>query len=94
MPKWKVEQAVLPVFDGRPAFYQYYAEHGSLEWQNILKERLTEKLNDYVSSARFRLESDPSLSDRAKIREFLRSLEQRMPGIVLWEVKVKNMIPE
>jgi len=92
LPKWKIDQTVLPVFKDKFEFYDYYEKQSSLEWQNILRERLTDKLNDYVSSSRFRLESDPTLVDRAKVGEFIKSLDQRMPDIVLWEVKVKNRI--
>lgn len=92
LPKWKIEQSVLPVFKDKFEFYDYFEKRGSLEWQNLLRERLTDKLNEFVSSSRFRLESDPTLIDRAKVGEFIRSLDQRMPDIVLWEVKVKNRI--
>ena len=63
-----------------------------LEWQNILKDRLVEKLNDYVTSSKFRLESDPTLLDRNKIGTFLNTLDQKIPEIVGWEVKVANKI--
>ncbi len=92
LPKWKIEQSVLPVFKDKFEFYDYFEKRGSLEWQNLLRERLTDKLKEFVSSSRFRLESDPTLIDRAKVGEFIRSLDQRMPDIVLWEVKVKNRI--
>lgn len=92
LPKWKIEQSALPVFRDKFEFYDYFEKRGSLEWQNLLRERLTDKLNEYVLSSRFRLESDPTLIDRGKVGEFIRSLEQRMPDIVLWEVKVKNRI--
>jgi len=92
LPKWKVEQTELPVFKDKYEFYDYFDKRGSLEWQNLMRERLADKLHEYVSSSRFRLESDPTLIDRAKVGEFIKSLEQKMPDIVLWEVKVRNRI--
>lgn len=92
LPKWKIEQSVLPVFRDRFEFYDYFEKRGSLEWQNLLSERLADKLNEYISSSRFRLESAPDRIDRGRVAEFVRSLEQRMPDIVLWEVKVRSGI--
>ncbi len=92
LPKWKIDQVELPSFKDKYEFYDYFEARGSLEWQNLLRERLTEKLNDYVTSSRFRLESDPTLLDRSKVHEFLNTLGQKLPEIVIWEVKVKNKI--
>ena len=63
-----------------------------LEISVFIKERLVVKLNDYVTSSKFRLESDPTLLDRNKIGTFLNSLDQKIPEIVGWEVKVVNKI--
>lgn len=92
LPKWKADQSEPPSFKDRLEFYDYFEKRGSLEWQNILRERLTDKLNEYIASSRFMLESEPSRIDRAKAGEFLRSLDQRMPDVVLWEVMVRNGI--
>ncbi len=92
LPRSKINQTVIPAFKDKYEFYDYFEKRGSLEWQNLLRERLTERLHDYVSSSRFRLESDPTLVDRAKVGAFLQSLDQKMPDIVLWEVKVKNRV--
>ena len=92
LPRSKISQTVIPAFKDKYEFYDYFEKRGSLEWQNLLRERLTERLHDYVSSSRFRLESDPTLVDRAKVGAFLQSLDQKMPDIVLWEVKVKNRV--
>ena len=92
LPKWKIDQVELPTFKDKFAFYDYFEKRGSLEWQNLLKNRLFEKLNSYVTSSKFRLESDPTLLDRNKVGEFLDSLNLKLPDIVLWEVKVENKI--
>jgi len=92
LPKWKVESVELPVFADKFAFYDYFEKRGSLEWQNILKERLVSKLNEYVLSSKFRLENDPTLMDRNKISQFMDTLNQKIPDIVIWEVKVQNKI--
>ncbi|MFC1670815.1 hypothetical protein ACFL20_10525, partial [Spirochaetota bacterium] len=92
LPKWKIDQVKLPTFDDKYKFYDYFEKRGSLEWQNLLKERLVVKLNDYVTSSKFRLESDPTLLDRNKIGTFLDTLDQKVPEIVNWEVKVANKI--
>jgi len=55
-------------------------------------ETLSKKLDDYVSSSKFRLESDPTLIDKSKVMEFLKSLDQKMPDVVLRDVSVKNRI--
>jgi hypothetical protein len=60
--------------------------------QNISKERLRDKLDTYVTSSKFRLESDPTLLDRTKISTFLDSMNEKLPEIVVWEVKVNNKI--
>jgi len=92
LPKSRIDQTVLPAFKDKYEFYDYFEKRGSLEWQNLLRERLSEKLFEYISSSRFRLESDPTLMDRNKAAAFLNSLEQKMPDIVLWEVKVKSRV--
>jgi hypothetical protein len=92
LPAWKIEQTAIPQFKDKFEFYDYFEKRGSLEWQNILMESLSEKLDDYVSSSRFRLESDPTLVDKSKVTEFLKSLEQKMPEVVLRDVSVKNRI--
>ncbi len=92
LPKWKIDKIELPVFADRYGFYDYFEKRGSLEWQNLLKKRLVEKLDGYVSSSKFRLESDPTLIDRTKVKNFMDSLDQKMPAIVLWEVKVNNKV--
>ena len=92
LPKWKVDEVTLPTFKDHYAFYDYFEARGSLEWQNLLKEELVRKLNAYVSSSKFRLESDPTLKDRTRIGAFMDSLDQKVPEIVLWEVKVMNKI--
>jgi len=92
LPSWKIEQTVLPKFKDKFEFYDYFEKRGSLEWQNILMEALSQKLDDYVSSAKFRLESDPTLVDKSKVTEFLKTLEQKMPDVVLRDVSVKNRI--
>ncbi len=92
LPKWKIDQVVLPVFRDMHAFYDYFEKRNSLEWQNVLKKRLVQKLDAYVTSSKFRLPSDPTLLDRNKIAKFMGSLDQKLPEIVLWEVKVNNKI--
>ncbi|NLV66224.1 MAG: hypothetical protein GXY14_00980 [Spirochaetes bacterium] len=92
LPRSKVEHTEVPVFKDKYEFYDYFEKRGSLEWQNVLRERLTDRLHEYVSSSRFRLESDPTLVDRTKVAAFLQSLELKMPDIVLWEVKVRNRV--
>ncbi len=92
LPKWKVDQSEPPAFKDRLEFYNYYEKRGSLEWQNIICGRLVDRLDEYIASSRFRLDSDPSQIDRAKTGEFLRSLDQRMPDAVLREVKVRTGI--
>lgn len=92
LPAWKIDQTVLPVFKDKFEFYDYFEKRGSLEWQNILMETLSKKLNDYISSSKFRLESDPTLIDKSKVTEFLKTLDQKMPDVVLRDVSVKNRI--
>jgi len=92
LPKWKIDQIRLPEFKDKFEFFDYFEDRGSLEWQNVLKTALTERLDDFVSSSKFRLESDPTLVDRKKVKEFLMSMDQKLPEIVLWEVKVRNKI--
>jgi len=92
LPAWKIEQTVLPQFKDKFEFYDYFEKRGSLEWQNILMETLSKKLDDYVSSSKFRLESDPTLIDKSKVTEFLKSLDQKMPDVVIRDVSVKNRI--
>jgi hypothetical protein len=92
LPKWKVEQVKLPSFKDKFEFYDYFEARGSLEWQNTLRERLTDKLNAFVTSSKFRLESDPTLIDRNKVGEFLKTLDQKVPEIILWEVRIRNKI--
>ncbi len=92
MPKSKLETVELPVFADKFAFFDYFEKSGSLEWQNLLKSKMVQKLDDFVTSARFRLENDPTLLDRTKIANYLQELEGKMPEIVIWEVKVNNKI--
>lgn len=92
LPKWKVDAVKLPVFRDKFEFFDYFEKRGSLEWQNLLKDRLVDKLNAYVTSSKFRLESDPTLLDRTKIATFLASVEPQLPEIVTWEVKINNKI--
>jgi hypothetical protein len=92
LPAWKIEQTELPKFKDKFEFYDYFEKRGSLEWQNILMETLSGKLDDYVSSSKFRMESDPTLIDKSKVTEFLKSLDQKMPDVVLRDVSVKNRI--
>lgn len=92
LPKWKIEQVILPSFKEKHEFFDYFERRGSLEWQNLLKDRLVDKLNSYVTSSKFRLESDPTLLDRNKISTFLVSVEAQLPEIVTWEVKISNKI--
>lgn len=92
LPQWKLNQVELPGFHDKYAFFDYYEKNGSLEWQNLLRQYLTEKVNRTVTSSRFRVESDPTLIDRTKVLQFIDSLEGKMPEIVLWEVKVTNRI--
>jgi hypothetical protein len=92
LPKWKVDQVVLPTFKDKFEFFDYFEKRGSLEWQNLLKDKLAERLNAYVTSSKFRLESDPTLLDRTKIATFLGTVEPQLPEIVTWEVKINNKI--
>jgi len=92
LPAWKIEQTVLPHFKDKFEFYDYFEKRGSLEWQNILMETLSEKLDEYISSSKFRLESDPTLIDKSKVTEFIKTLDQKMPDVVLRDVSVKNRI--
>jgi hypothetical protein len=92
LPQWKIDQVKLPAFRDKFEFFDHFEKRGSLEWQNLLKDRLAEKLNSYVNSSKFRLESDPTLLDRTKITSFLATVEQQLPEIVAWEVKINNKI--
>ncbi len=92
LPQWKIEQTVLPQFSDKFEFYDYFEKRGSLEWQNILMETLSKKLDDYISSSKFRLESDPTLIDKSKVTAFIKTLDQKMPDVVLRDVSVKNRI--
>ncbi len=92
LPKNIWQEKQLPVFKDKYSFFDYYESRGSLEWQNLLKNRLVDKIDTYVSSARFRLESDPTLLDRRKVNEYLESIEEDLPQIVSWEIKVNNRI--
>ena len=92
LPSWKIEQTVLPQFKDKFEFYDYFEKRGSLEWQNILMETLSGKLDEYITSSKFRLESDPTLIDKSKVTEFIKTLEQKMPDVVLRDVSVKNRI--
>jgi len=88
LPNRKIEQTPLPQFRDRNEFYNYYEKRGSLEWQNILARVLLEKLDDYISS-RFRLEDDPGEIDISKVTEFIKTLDQKMPEVVLFDISVK-----
>ncbi|HNX23051.1 MAG TPA: hypothetical protein PKG60_03330, partial [Spirochaetota bacterium] len=88
LPTWKIEQTVLPQFKNKFEFYDYFEERGSLEWQNILMETLFEKLSEYISSSKFRLESDPVLINKSKVAEFIKTLDQKMPDVVLRDISV------
>ncbi len=92
LPKWKIDQVKLPVFKDKFEFFDYFEKRGSLEWQNLLKDKLVDKLNAYVTSSKFRLESDPTLLDRNKISTFLATVEPQLPDIATWEVKIANKI--
>ncbi len=92
LPQWKIEQTLLPQFKDKFEFYDYFEKRGSLEWQNILMETLSKKLDDYISSSKFRLESDPTLIDKSKVIAFIKTLDQKMPDVVLRDVSVKNRI--
>jgi hypothetical protein len=92
LPQWKINEVELPIFKDKFAFFDYFEKRGSLEWQNLLKERLASKLNEYVTSSKFKLESDPTLLDKNKVDQFLIKLDQKVPEIVLWEVKVNNKV--
>lgn len=92
IPRSQIEQINLPVFKDHYEFYDYFERKGSLEWQNLLKSKLVEKLDKHVFSARFRLESDPTLMDRTKVGAFLDDMQGKLPEIVIWEVKVANKI--
>ena len=94
LPEWKIEQTILPHFNDKLEFDDYFEKRGSLEWQNILMENLSKKLHEYISTSRFRLENDPALIDKSKVNEFFKSLNQKMPDVVLRDVSVKNGIFE
>jgi len=90
LPSRKIEQTVLPVFRNKFEFYDYYERKGSLEWQNVLMKILSEKLDMYMSSPKFRLNDGSNLPDRLKVSELLKALEQRIPQAVLMEADLKN----
>ena len=92
LPRRIIDKVKLPSFKDKFAFFDYFEKKGSLEWQNLLKNHLVFKLNEIVTSARFRLESDPTLIDRRKVGAFLNALNAKMPEIVTWEVKVENKL--
>ena len=86
IPKSKIAATKLPTFKDEYDFYDYFEHHGSLEWQNLLKTRLTRAV--YEVCRRFRKPEDPTLFDRAKIRSHLEGLGDKLPFIVSWEVMV------
>lgn len=90
LPARRIEQTVLPVFKNKFEFYDYYESRGSLEWQNILMKALAEKLDEYLSSSRFRINDGKGSHDRSKISELLKALEQRIPEAVLMEAEFRN----
>lgn len=92
LPRRMRENVELPEFADKHAFFDYFEAKGSLEWQNLLKNHMVNKLDKLVKSSRFRLESDPTLLDRSKVGRFLESLATKLPEIVLWEVKVQNKL--
>jgi len=92
LPKWMAQKTKLPVFKDKYEFFDYYEKNGSLEWQNLLKEHLKSKVNSTINSSRFRMEKDPTLLDRTKASEFVQSVQERIPDIVAWEVRVANRL--
>lgn len=92
LPKRIVDKIILPKFQDKFAFFDFFERTGSLEWQNYLKEHLVKKLDRVINSARFRLESDPTLIDRNKAANFLEALYGKIPEAVIWEVQVENKL--
>ena len=90
LPARKIEQTVLPMFRNKFEFFNYYEKRGSLEWRNILLNALSAKLDEYLSSSKFRTGGGSGAPDRAKIGELLRALEQRIPEAVIMEADMKN----
>ena len=88
IPTGRVEATELPVFADEFEFYDYFEKHGSLEWQNLLKNRLVRETEKAVR--KFRHPDDPSLLDRRKIQDYLSELGTRLPFIVAWEVQVNT----
>lgn len=88
IPRSKMEAIPLPEFADEIEFYDYFEMHGSLEWQNYLKNELVRVTEREVR--RFRLPADPTLLDRGRIRNHLADLADKLPSVVAWEVMVNT----
>ena len=86
IPASAVRNAALPVYRDEFAFYDYFERQGSLEWQNLLKNRLVSAVEEAVRT--FRHPQDPTLLGR--IRAYLDERIDRIPFIVRWEVMVNT----
>ncbi len=90
LPSKKTGQTALPVFRNKFEFYDYFEKRGSLEWQHVLMKALSEKLDMYISSSKFRSNDGSGQPDRSKVSELLKALELRIPEAVLMEADMKN----
>jgi len=92
LPKSKIQTSVLPTFKDQYKFYEYFEKFGSLEWQNLLKNEIVNKLAAKLSSYEFRMDYDPTLLDRTKIQAFLDKEKMNLPEVTVWETAIENKI--
>lgn len=90
IPQSRINETSLPVFKDETDFYDYFEERGSLEWQNYLKHRLVEVIQEIVR--KFRHPDDPTLPDRGRINKYLDEQKDKIPFLIVWEIKVNNGI--
>lgn len=88
IPAARVRVTEVPTFRDDMDFFQYFEDHGSLEWQNVLKSHLVDAVEQVVR--RFRKPEDPTLFDRGRIRNYLEELGSGLPSIVAWEVMLNT----
>lgn len=90
LPAAMTTDVAMPQFRDEFDFYTYFDRHGSLEWQNILKDEIVRCIDDVVR--KFRRPDDPTLPDRTKIDEYLKERADKIPFTAAWEIRVKHRV--
>ncbi|RME90092.1 MAG: hypothetical protein D6767_07380, partial [Candidatus Hydrogenedentota bacterium] len=74
-------------FKDHYAFFAFVEKQASVEVMEFIKAAITTRIFAYLESAKFRLESDPTIRDIEKIGNFLEERRQAIPECILFDLK-------